>query len=58
MRYRGDRLANEVIAKRGERAEDARSMLGEDAFVTVWAEAQTRSLEQILNTIPSMGRVH
>jgi len=23
-------------------------MLGEDAFVTVWAEAQTRSLEQIL----------
>jgi tetratricopeptide (TPR) repeat protein len=36
----------------------ARSMLGEDTFVTVWAEAQTRSLEQILNTIPSMGRVH
>ena len=28
MSYRGDRLANEVIAKRGERAEVARMLAG------------------------------
>ena len=32
----------------------ARSTLG-DAFAPVWAEAQTRALEQILSTIPSMA---
>ncbi|HEX9369856.1 MAG TPA: hypothetical protein VF897_02580, partial [Roseiflexaceae bacterium] len=32
----------------------ARSRLG-DAFAPVWAEAQTRPLEQILSTIPSMA---
>ena len=32
----------------------ARSRLG-DAFAPVWAEAQTRPIEQILSTIPSMA---
>jgi len=31
----------------------ARSTLGDDAFAAVWAEAQTRPLEQILSTILS-----
>ncbi len=33
----------------------ARAALGEDAFARVWAEAQTRSLEQILSSIPRMA---
>ncbi len=33
----------------------ARSALGEDAFAAVWAEAQTRSLEQILSTHSSVA---
>ena len=31
----------------------ARSILGEEAFAAVWAEAQSLSVEQILNGLPS-----
>jgi predicted ATPase/transcriptional regulator with XRE-family HTH domain len=33
----------------------ARSALGENAFATLWAEARTQPLEQLLSTIPSVA---